>query len=123
MIDPKKQRTQQQNRALHKWFELLADELNSAGLDQRKVLKPSISIPWAKQSVKEQLWRPIQKALFEKKSTTELLKQEEIDKIFDVINKHLGERFGLEVPHFPSLEEMDLFKVNSKKYDSKKPRN
>ena len=102
-----KKRTTQQNRALHKFFTLLAVELNEAGLDQRKVLKPGVSIPWSGESIKEQVWKPIQKALYEKKSTTELLKKEEIDKIYDVINKHLSESFpGIEVPDFPSIETL-----------------
>ena len=43
-----KQRTLQQNKALHKYFEILADTLNEAGLDARVVLKPEIEIPWTK---------------------------------------------------------------------------
>lgn len=100
-------RTTQQNRALHKFFTLLAEELNNAGLDQRKVLKPGVAIPWSGESIKSQIWKPIQQALYEKKSTTELLKKEEIDKIYNVINKHLSESFpGIEIPDFPSIESI-----------------
>jgi hypothetical protein len=100
-------RTISQNRALHLWFNLLAEELNKAGLDQRKVLKPGVAIPWSGESIKEQVWKPIQQALYEKKSTTELLKKEEIDRIYDVINKHLSESFpGIEIPDFPSIESI-----------------
>ena len=37
-----KQRTIQQNRALHLYFQLIADRLNDAGLDMRVVLKPDM---------------------------------------------------------------------------------
>lgn len=98
------QRTRQQNKALHVLFRELAKELNEAGLDMRRVLKPGIDIPWAAESVKEYLWRPIQKAQLGKQSTTELTTKE-IDQVFDTINKHLGEKFGLHVA-FPSVEEI-----------------
>jgi hypothetical protein len=99
------QRTDQQNKALHLWFEHLAEFLNDAGLDQRTVLKPSIEIPWTRESIKEQIWRPVQVAYLEKKSTTELQK-DEIDKIYDILNRHLSEKFHVSLPPFPSLEEL-----------------
>ena len=102
-----RQRTIRQNNALHKYFELLAEELNEAGLDMKKTLKPSIDIPWDKHGVKEYLWRPIQEAMLGKKSTTKL-NTKEIDKIYDTLNRHLSERFGLTVL-FPSSEE-NIFK-------------
>jgi hypothetical protein len=100
------QRTNQQNKALHVLFQLLANTLNEAGLDMRKTLRPTVEIPWSGPSVKEFLWRPIQTAQLDKRSTTELTTVE-IDQVFDTINKHLGERFNLHVP-FPSVEEIIL---------------
>lgn len=97
-------RTAKQNKSLHLYFRLLAEELNEAGLDMKKVLKPTIDISWNERSVKEYLWRPIQNAQVVKKSTTEL-STEEINKIWEVINRHLSEKFGIYVP-FPSEEEL-----------------
>lgn len=96
------QRTGQQNKAMWKWFELLAKALNDAGLDQRVVLKPSVQIPWSKDDVHDQLWIPIQRAVLKTDSTTELDKQQ-VSEIFDVLNRHLSEKFGVGVP-FPSFE-------------------
>ncbi len=101
-----KQRTLTQNRALHLYFTHLADELNGAGYDIRKTLKPSIDIPWSGKTIKEYLWRPIMEAQLGKKSTTEM-STKDIDKVFDTINRHLGEKFGLHVD-FPSIESMIL---------------
>ena len=98
------QRTKQQNKALHVLFGLLANTLNDNGLDMRKTLKPEIDIPWSASSAKEYLWRPIQKAQLNKQSTTELTTKE-IDEVFDTINKHIGEKFGLHIP-FPSIESL-----------------
>lgn len=102
-----KTRTETQNKALHLYFTQLAEELNGAGLDMRKTLNPGIDIPWSAQTIKEFLWRPIMKAQTLKESTTDLTTKE-IDQVFDVINKHLGEKFGLHVP-FPSIESL-MFK-------------
>lgn len=98
------QRTTQQNKALHVLFRLLADTLNQSGMDMRKTLKPEIEIPWSAESAKEYLWRPVQQAQLNKKSTTELTTKE-IDEVFDTINRHLGEKFGVHVD-FPSIESL-----------------
>lgn len=97
-------RTDKQNRSLHLLFKLLAEELNENGLDMRRTLKPGVEIPWSGNSVKEFLWRPIQEAQLNKKSTTELTTKE-IDAVFDTITRHIGEKFGIYVP-FPSIDEV-----------------
>lgn len=85
-------------------FDMLAKELNEAGLDMRKTLKPDINIPWSGESIKKYIWKPVQKAQLGKESTTELTTTE-IDKVFDTINRHLGDKFGIYVP-FPSVETL-----------------
>jgi len=104
MDKEEKKRTLAQNRSLHLMFTMLAEELNKQGLDMRKTLKPSIDIWWTSENLKEYLWRPIQKATVVKESTTELTTKE-IDKVFEVLMKHLGEKFGVYIP-FPSIEEV-----------------
>lgn len=83
---------------------MLADELNAAGYDMKKTVRQTMDIPWSPYNVKEFLWRPVQEAQLGKKSTTQLT-TDEIDKIYDVINKAIGERTGVHVP-FPSIERM-----------------
>lgn len=96
-------RTIQQNKSIHLYLTLLSKELNEAGLDMKKVLKPSVSIDWNIINTKEYLWRPIQEALNLKKSTTEL-DTKEVSQIWEHLNRHLSEKFGIYVP-FPSQEE------------------
>lgn len=100
-------RTLRQNNALHLFFQLLANELNNSGLDMRNVLKKDIDISWTLENVKEYLWRPVQVALLKKKSTTKLT-TDEIDKVYDMLNRHLGQKFGLPCIPFPSEEDMIL---------------
>ena len=90
------QRTLQQNKALHKYCEMLADALNDSGLDMRKTLKPGIDIPWDKDRIKEFLWKPIQEAMTGKASTTEL-NTVEPSEIYAVLDRHLSSKFGLHV--------------------------
>lgn len=99
-----KPRTESQNKALHLYFTQLAKMLNDAGLDMRKVLKPSISIPWTSQTIKENLWKPIMKIQTGKSSTTEMTTKD-INEVYDTLNRHLGEKFGIHVD-FPSEESL-----------------
>ena len=105
------QRTIKQNSALHLYFAMVAGALNEAGLDLRVVLKPEIEIPWSGETVKDFLWRPIQRFQVGKKSTTELDKKE-ISDIWEVLNRHLSEKFSIYVA-FPSLQEL-IDKQNNK---------
>ena len=82
MID---QRTNQQNKALHKYFSMLAEALNDAGLDMKTVLKPEVDIPWTQDSVKTHLWKPIQEIMVDKESTTEM-NTVDPNKIYEVLN-------------------------------------
>jgi len=97
-------RTKKQNRALHKYFSLVAGTLNDAGLDMRAVLKPEVDIPWTGKTIKEYLWRPIQEVQTTKKSTTELTTKE-ISEVWETLNRHLGQKLGVHEP-FPSIDEI-----------------
>jgi len=97
-------RTTQQNKALHVYFEMLATELNDAGLDMRKALKPHVEIPWDKNAVKEYIWRPVQEAQLGKKSTTAITTKD-LDKVFETINRYIGDKHGLHV-EFPSITQL-----------------
>lgn len=85
-------------------FTHIAEQLNDAGLDQRKVLAPGIEIPWEARSVKEQLWRRTQQYQVGKDSTTELTTKE-IDKVFETLNRFLSESKGISI-EMPSIETL-----------------
>jgi len=96
------QRSNQQNRALHKWCEMTAQELNEAGLDIKKTLSAEVDHPWTGALVKELMYKKVLKSYLQKDSTTELTKVEP-SIITDILNRFLGEKWGLYIP-FPSEE-------------------
>ena len=100
--EKKEKRTLKQNNALHLYFSNLAEELNDAGFDMKKTIR--VDIPWTPYTVKEYLWRPLQEAYLLKRSTTELDKQKDIDAVYDILNRAIGERTGVFVP-FPNIED------------------
>jgi len=99
-----KLRTQQQNKALHLWITQLTRVLNEAGIDLKEVLTPNVRVMPTEKNVKEVLWRPIQEAMFGKRSTTTLSTQD-IDKIYDVINRHLADNWLIQAPPWPDKEQ------------------
>lgn len=54
------------------------------------------------ETIKEYLWRPIQEAQLQKKSTTQL-DTTEINKVYETLNRHLGEKTGVHIA-FPSFD-------------------
>lgn len=90
---PNKKRTITQNSALHLFFKWIADQLNNLGMTFNYIgLKGAvIELPYTGILVKETLWKPIQKVLFELDSTTEL-ESWQINKILDILIKFFGER-------------------------------
>ena len=99
-------RTAPQNRALHLWYTQVAEEFNNAGYSVQIVLKEKIDLDWTGDMVKELLWRPAQEAILKKKSTTDLKKSEDIDKVWEHLNRHIGQKFEIHVP-FPHYEDKD----------------
>lgn len=99
-----KQRTLTQNKALHLWLGMLADDLNAAGLDMRKVLKQEVDIPWTTESCKEYLWRPIQQVLLNKESTAEA-DRIEYTKVCEVLAQHLAEKLQVIAPDWPKKKQ------------------
>lgn len=102
---PLEKRTDKQNAAIHLYCSQLSKALNEDGFDMRAVISKEVDLFWTPYTVKEFLWKSTQKTLFGKTSTKQLNKIGEIEKIYDVINKVLGERCGIHIP-FPSIEQL-----------------
>jgi tRNA U54 and U55 pseudouridine synthase Pus10 len=89
-------RTNLQNNALHTYCNKVAIELNERGITFTDFFNPGFEVPWSKEIVKEQVWKPVQKAMTGEESTTKP-KTNEYPKIYDQINLKLAE-YGIHVP-------------------------
>lgn len=107
-------RTEAQNNALHLWLDQVAQACNDAGYDIKVIIKhfkEGVDVPCTKENLKEILWRPVQKAMYKKHSTTQLDKEKEITEIHKVISEELlAKKLHLEYIPFPSIEELLLKK-------------
>ena len=100
-----KQRTKQQNRSLHKYCELLAKELNDAGIDQRMLfeqLKEGFEIPNTKESIKH-LFRLVGGKLYPESQgddpSTTKLDTAQISEVYKVFDREMALRNeGISVP-------------------------
>ena len=95
----------EQNRASHLWFRLLSEGLNDGGLDIRVVMTPEWKIMWTEESVKENLFRPVSKAMYGTDSIAEL-SSDQLTNVIKVIDKHLLENHAFNMP-FPSIDNKD----------------
>jgi hypothetical protein len=96
-------RSPEQNNALHLYFERLAEALNGGGYEMKAVMKvKKIDVPWSKERIKENLWKPLEEAMLSKSSTTELSRGE-VNEVYEVLNRWTAQNFGISV-EFPSEE-------------------
>jgi hypothetical protein len=93
-------RTTLQNNSMHRYFGLLAKELNDAGLEiHMEYLGKSIEVPWTTESVKERIWKPVMLASTGHTSTTKL-DRKDVSEIYEVIHRFMAQTHSLMVP-FP----------------------
>lgn len=79
---------------------MLAEELNNSGQDMRKTLKPEIEIPWTMENIKNLMFKPIIKAMYDVDSTKDL-DTKQISEAYEVLNRHTATKLGVSVtwPH------------------------
>lgn len=104
MKEPK-QRTIRQNSALHKGFQLIADQLKEKGYSVQQVLEGGIELEWTPELVKSVLFKPIAALMFEKQSSTQLTTKE-LQETWENMSRAIA-KTGASIP-FPS-EEPPLF--------------
>lgn len=89
-------RTDKQNNALHLYLSQVAKVLNDKGITFEMFFKEGYQVEWSMEIVKNECWRPIQKALTGKQSTTKPKTADYID-IYEYLNRKLAEH-GVHVP-------------------------
>lgn len=81
-----------QNAALHLFFKMLAEALNESHhyFHYSALTDAIFEIPWTPELIKDRLWKPIQKHMFDIDSTTKI-DTGQINAILDVLIAKLGE--------------------------------
>lgn len=102
--ESKSSRTSQQNRALHLWLSMVAEELDKHGHTLQDIVGKirKAEIRPNTENLKEVMWKPYQMAALRKDSTTKLTKHE-VDIVYEGLNKFLGQEFEIHIP-FPNDE-------------------
>ena len=102
----KGRRTPSQNNSIHLYLTQLANELRNEGHTIKDVVNAirRAEIMPTMLLLKEVLWKPIQKVLFKKDSTTKLDKHEVTD-VYDAVNAFIAREFEIHVP-FPCEDEL-----------------
>ena len=99
-----KTRTLAQNRSLHLYFKMIADQLNNAGYTFTNPL--GMEVPFTMELIKESIVKPTIKGLFNIKSTTKLT-TEMINTLIDVFSLEFGKRgIYVEFPNWQSFLNM-----------------
>lgn len=94
-----KKRTDQQRKAIEVYCRMLGECMNLAGYEQRAVfalMKEGFDIPWSQDTVKENMFKPLVKAMLNKDSTADLA-PDEVNKVYEVLNRWTGEKLGVTV--------------------------
>ena len=109
-------RSDQQNRAIHLYLQMVAHELQNGGHTMQDVVSKinKVEIIPTPKNIKELVWREIQKVQVGKKSTTELTKHE-VSEVYDVMSMWLAKNFEIDLPfpHYPEGDTPDgKIKIN-----------
>lgn len=97
-----RERTADQNRALHKYFTLKSEQCREAGVTVQLALAKTIELEMTPEMLKE-FWRVIQNAMLGKgKSTKNLDKIGEIEQVHEHLERFFAEKFNLPVIDFPN---------------------
>ncbi len=95
------QRTGQQNKSLHKYCQMVADEMNAAGYDFKEVVRLPVSM--TPELVKEYLFKRIMSTQYPDKESTTELSTTEIQTVYETMNAATAQLFkiSMRLKRFP----------------------
>lgn len=104
-MSEEKQRTLRQNRALHKYCELMSSDLQAAGIDQRafyELCKDGFEVPWSMEAFKG-LFRQVAHTLYPEIESTSQLTTKQLQTVYEVVDSRVSELTGVR-NEWPSIE-------------------
>ena len=97
-------RSDRQNNAMHLWFRQVAEELNDAGCWVKHPFSDTLEIPFTEVLVKEMLYKPIIKTMYDKSSTAKLTPIQ-LSEAAEVLMRWLSEHKQVYVPFPQQLKD------------------
>ena len=97
-------RSDRQNNAMHLWFRQVAEELNDAGCWVKHPFSDTLEIPFTEVLVKEMLYKPIIKTMYDKSSTAKLTPTQ-LSEAAEVLMRWLSENKQVYVPFPQQLKD------------------
>lgn len=105
-----KPRTIKQNSSMWKFCQQIAERCNDAGYEMQTtspVLSKTIETPWTDRSVMDNIWMPVQRAMYPNKSeSSSELDTYEVSPVAETVIRFLGEKYKIHVA-FPSKDFKD----------------
>jgi hypothetical protein len=95
------QRTESQNNAIHLYCERMAEKLNDTEASLQQVC--TLPIQLTKENFKENIWKPVQQALYPDVKSTTQLSTDQVSEVYRTVDKIISERWHVSEP-FPSNE-------------------
>ena len=94
-------RTNKQNKALHVYIRHLAEKLDAAGYDMKAIIRAPIHP--TEENCKETMIHPVMRALYPDVESTADLTTEQMQVLYETMNRFTAERFGISVdwPQYP----------------------
>jgi len=97
-----KERTADQNSALHLWLHNKAKQCREAGITRQMVLSKTMELEVTDTFMKD-IWRDVQDAMFKiGRKTRNLDKVSQIDEVYEHLNRFFAEKFNLPGIDFPN---------------------
>lgn len=93
----KPNRSTAQNSAIHVYCREVASVMEASGMDMKTVIKDGVPIVPTMHLIKDYMWRPIQKAVTGKESTTKL-DTVEVNDVYEQLSRLLAEKYSIDVP-------------------------
>lgn len=98
-------RTLTQNACVHKYCSMLAVALNESGqYRQKKIFGQAVEMPWTMTSVKEDVWHPVQFAMYPHAASkngepsSSKLNTVEVGEVYKIISQNVAASRGIDVP-------------------------
>lgn len=107
-LEDEKLRTQQQNKAIHLDFKLVAQRLNEANISAKDLFSCAREEIGITEELMKSFWHYVMEEGFGLEPKTRKLSTKQVSEIRGVIEMAISKRLGVDIGPFPSIDGMSL---------------